>query len=741
MPLVRPARLSARLSARRLIAAAAVLSCLPSAHADDDKRVQTLDVVSVTGNSVNTLAPSAAPLNASQPTSVIDERFIRDALRFNANFDDIVKYAPSMTVSSPEGPGLGKSEGISLRGFQDGQFNITFDGIPFGDASDLHHTTSAYFSNHVLGQAQIDRGPGGGASIGNATFGGTIALRTRDPASVDGITPYFTLGSWNTRAAGLSVDHNFGDTGIFAEVSKESSDTFLSHTRDDRKHLFLKTVSALGDDTTLTFVTSVNRERQNTVQGATLDQIAQHGWRFGLGDDPSLQTYAGYNGASYRSSFTYLGVTSTLGGWTVDNKVYFNDSDHASDKTSDPTDADPSHNGVQFYDAAGKKTTKVATDVPGKRADNGFHAYGDVLRLAREAGPGRLQLGAWVERNDDARWQTPVDFTTGAATGTKYGYADNYRLKDTTDTVQPYVQYDWKAAEGVTVSPGLRYSSVRRGIDAELNKSTPPAPLKASATYDAWLPSISVHDQLSHDWSAYAQVAKGFLAPPVNVIQLNGARGLDPELTTNYQLGTAYATREFNFGADIYRVDFGNYISQTTIDSGAGRESVYVNAGGAVYKGIEVEGTYAFTRQLSLYANASLNRATYKGGSVRVAGTPRATAAVGLIYGDKQGLFGSLMTKMVGAQYGVDNTTDAKGNTVFANSQRLGGYSSVDAALGYRADQGPWGTKGFSVSLDVNNLFNARKLTAFAGNQSVSGAPLYFGLPGRGAFVDMAVKF
>ena len=164
-------------------------------------------------------------------------------------------------------------------------------------------------------------------------------------------------------------------------------------------------------------------------------------------------------------------------------------------------------------------------------------------------------------------------------------------------------------------------------------------------------------------------------------------------------------------------------------------------AGGAVYKGVEVEGTYAFTRQLSLYANASLNHATYKGGSVRVAGTPRATAAIGLIYGDKQGVFGSLMTKMVGAQYGVDNTTDAKGNTVFANSQRLGGYSSVDAALGYRADQGPWGTKGFSVSLDVNNLFNARKLTAFAGNQSVSGAPLYFGLPGRGAFVDMAVKF
>ena len=321
---------------------------------------------------MNTLAPSAAPLDASQPTSVIDERFIRDALRFNANFDDIIKYAPSMTVTSPEGPGLGKSEGISLRGFQDGQFNITFDGIPFGDASDLHHTTSAYFNNHVLGQAQIDRGPGGGASIGNATFGGTVALRTRDPASIDGITPYFTAGSWNTRAAGLSVDRNFGETGVFAEVSKESSDTFLAKTRDDRKHLFLKTVSQLGDDTTLSFVSSINRESQNTVQGATLDQIAQSGWRFGLGDDPALQTYTGYNGATYRSSFSYVGISSELGGWSIDNKVYFNDFDHASSKTTDPTDTDPAHNGVQFYDANGKKTSKAASDVPGKQAGAAF---------------------------------------------------------------------------------------------------------------------------------------------------------------------------------------------------------------------------------------------------------------------------------------------------------------------------------------------------------------------------------
>jgi iron complex outermembrane receptor protein len=699
------------------------------------------DTVIITGNTVNSLAPSAAPLQAIQPTSVIDERFIRDGLRFNANYDDIVKYAPSVTVTSPEGPGLGKNEGISIRGFQDGQFNVTFDGIPFGDASDFHHTTSAYFSNHVLGQAEVDRGPGGGATIGNATFGGTLGLRTRDISSVDGISPYLTFGSWNTRAGGVAVDHNFGNTGLFAEVSEEASDTFLSNTKDKRQHLFLKLVTQASDDTSYSFVSSVNHETQNTVQGATLQQIAQHGWSFGLGTDPSLQTYVGDNNAIYRSTFNYFGLQTRLGGWRVDNKVYYTSFDHWSNKTTDPTDDNPADNGVQFYSATGKKLTKAATDVPGKQADNGFRAFGDVLRLEHPLGPGNLLVGAWFDRNLDSRYQLPLDDTTGQQTGTKYGPAYNYQLSDTTNSFQPYVQYDWRLNRDLTLSPGLRYSKAVRDISAPLDKSTPPAPLYASATYDAWLPSISLHDKLNSHWTAYAQIAKGYLAPPINVIEANGSQTLSPEETTNYQLGTAYATREFTFGADVYFIDFTNAIATTTVATSGGNASVYVNAGGAKYQGIEIEGTYALNRLLSVYANASYNKAIYTGTSVDVAASPKDTAALGLIYGDKDGYFGSIMSKFVGNQYGLDNTTNASGNTVFQNSQHIGGYTSVDAAFGYRSEQGLWqGSKGYSISVDLNNLFDSKKITAFAGNQSVSGAPLYFGLPGRGVFLDLSVK-
>lgn len=713
---------------------------LPPINTADGTR--ELAPISVHANAVDTLAPSAAPLDAVQPTSVIDERFIRDGLRFNANFDDIIKYAPSVTVTSPEGPGLGKNEGISIRGFQDGQFNITFDGIPFGDASDLHHTTSAYFNNHVLGQAEIDRGPGGGSTIGNATFGGTVALRSRDPSDVPGITPYLTIGSWNTRAGGVSADEQLGvHTRLFADISKEASDTYLKGTDDKREHIFVKTVSDLGAQTQLTFVTSYNREHQNTVQGATKGEIDEFGWRYGLSDDPRLQSYQGYNNAAYYSSFTYLGLATRLGDWDVDNKVYYNSFDHWSRKTSDASDNDPADNGVTLYNAAGKKVKTLPNDVPGKLADSGFHAFGDVLRLARDLGPGQLQTGVWLERNIDARYQYPIDETTGLPTGTKYGYQNNYLLDDRTDTVQPYVQYDWHGSDRFTLSPGVRYSEVTRQLDAPLNKVSPPVPSYAQATYHATLPSLSAHEKITDEWSAYAQVAKGFLAPPIDVIEVNGSRSLKPELTNNYQLGTAYATREFTFGADVYYIDFSNYLTETEVKTANGNESTYINGGGAIYKGAEAEATYALTQTLSLYGNASYNKATYKNSDVQVAATPKVTAALGLLYSSPLGYFGSLMGKFAGEQYGVDNITGADGNTVFQNSQRIGGYFTTDAALGYRTDHGPWsGAKGYSVSVDINNLFDVHKITGYAGTQSVSGTPLFFGLPGRGVFLDLSVK-
>lgn len=128
--------------------------------------VQTspIETITVTAdrsqNTAASEAPSLAPLDAVQPTSVISQDFIAKNLPPTVNYDEAIKFSPSVFDTAPNGPGLAESQNISIRGFQDGQFNVTFDGIPWGDSNDFTHHTTSYFMAHDLGEVSVDRGPG-----------------------------------------------------------------------------------------------------------------------------------------------------------------------------------------------------------------------------------------------------------------------------------------------------------------------------------------------------------------------------------------------------------------------------------------------------------------------------------------------------------------------------------------------------------------------------------------------------
>lgn len=491
----------------------------------------------------------------------------------------------------------------------------------------------------------------------------------------------------------------------------------------------------------MTLVTSYNQEHQNTVQGQTREQVIEFGPRFGLGDDPSVQNYKGYNNAAYFSSFNYLGLSTNLGAWDLDNKLYYVTFRHTSNKATDATDTNPDDNGVTFYDSNGKKIGKASDDVPGKWSTSGYHAFGDTLRLQRDLGPGTFKTGLWIERSFGGEYSFSMDLTTYQKSGTKTGSLYNYNYKQTDDTLQPYVEYDWNINDVFTLTPGLRYARLTRNLAAPVNHGDYNGPLYSKQTYSALLPSVTLHAWINNHWSAYAQAAKGSLAPPVDVIEVLGTSGLKPETTTNFQVGTAYATSKYSLGADVYYINFSNMLVETEVSTDQGNEMTYINGGGATYSGVEVEATIALTKLLSIYGNASYNRAVYKNTSVQLADTPKLTGALGLLYGHDEGLYGSLMAKFSGHKYGLDNITDGSGNTVFGNGEPLGGFVTVDGTIGYRSLHGGFRGKGYSISLNVNNLFDVHKLTEYAGTQKKSGDALYFGLPGRSFFFDVSMKF
>jgi iron complex outermembrane receptor protein len=191
--------------------------CLSTfAHATDDnaddaaatkqaaKAPKQLEEVEVQGTSnhsaqTQTQTPTQADLNITQPQSVIGLDWISNHVAPTADYATIAAIAPGVTNVSPAGPGLGESKQMTLRGFNDNQYNVTYDGIPFGDTNDFSHHTSSYFPAKMIGQIVVDRGPGNASTIGDATFGGTVALNSKDPLGSFAFIPTQSFGSYDTR--------------------------------------------------------------------------------------------------------------------------------------------------------------------------------------------------------------------------------------------------------------------------------------------------------------------------------------------------------------------------------------------------------------------------------------------------------------------------------------------------------------------------------------------------------------
>ena len=727
-----------RLPLRSSTAMLLCLAMLPAVAAETD----SVEEITVMDHAIH-VAPSAPPTDVTQPTSAVEKEFIQNNIIPLASFDDIVKFAPSVWDQSPNGPGLGKSETLSIRGFQDGQFNVTFDGIPFGDATDLHHTSSALFIAHDIGQAEVDRGPGTASTLGNATFGGTMGFVTKKPLDSFTANAYTTWGSYATRAVGAEIDT--GDTPwgrMFLDAQRELSDGYLTHASEDRTNVMFKDVWAVASDVTMTLQASYNHSFEYTTQGATLATIQTYGPNFGLGNNPNAMSYYGYQPSNYRSDFVYIDVDAGLGdGWRLKNTAYTDSFAHVYLESSEPTQTSPAYDGVTYYNTAGVKLkpqpATAATDVPGKWTDAYFRAYGDILRVTNDTSIGQFQVGLWVEYYNDKRWSEGVDASLGynVAVNGKYGTPYTYELGDTLRTLMPYAEFDWQVTPDLVVTPGVRYSDFDRGVNAALNKTKPPVPSQYNQDWNIAMPSVSAKYTIEPEWTAYAQVAEGFLAPPINVLETTGGpQSVLPEDTWNYQVGTAARLNKWVFGLDAYYIDFLNYI--TSLSSGT--VTTYYNGGGAIYAGAEAELQYVLGHGFSLYGNGSYNNTHYKGTSVAIALSPQWTAAAGVLYDDKHGPYFSIIGKWIGGRFGNDIAADG---VTHQNSVFLDPYVTADFAGGWRLKNTIPGFKDASVSLKVSNIFNYTKINGYGGTQATTNANLFWTNAGRSAFLNLSLSY
>ena len=664
-----------------------------------------------TANSAPYQAPTQGSLTATEPQSVISQQYIQNNVTGASNYTDIANIAPSVMNVSPNGPGGNDSGAMTLRGFQDGQYNVTFDGIPFADGDDFTHHVTSYFMSQDTGNVVVDRGPGNASTIGDATFGGTIAIHSKNPGSNTALTPYLSTGSFNTHLAGVQFDtgvmQNYNDFSAFIDYKHFSTGGYLLNNKMTRDNLFAKFIKPISDNTAITFVAMHNTSTQNASQGATTAQLAQFGPNMGLGLDPTSQAYVGYNQDIFTSDMEYVGLQTQQGDWKIDDKLYTYGFQHDALQGLDPSGTSP--NG----------TALGTTNIPGVSGLTAYRSYGNVLNVTKAIGLSDLKFGMWADQQKHEAWSNLVDLTLGSAyLSTQQAY------NSTSTTLQPYAQYAWRPNNDLTITSGLKYNSFIRSYNASTDANTG-SPLSLSETWNALLPSVDVHYYLNEKWAVYGQAAEGFVAPTLgNFTVTNPALGtgsLKPQNTMNYQAGSTWKSQKLTLSGDVYYIDNNNLTQNGAIVNGI---QTYVNSGVARMKGFESEATYYVGAGFSVYGNFTMNKA-----SVQIMNAPTNTAAAGLIFNkgepnEKDTIYASLMAKEIGPRW--SGTTDVNGNSIYFSS-----YTVANFSAGYNL------TKQTRLQLVVDNLFNRTDTVLWSGAADANGNPMFYTNAGRGFMISL----
>ena len=753
MPTLKPHR-ARQAAIATLFAVSAIALAISQAYAAD---ATDLGSVGTSGGSAGTVpaaaknAPSQSSLDARSAQSAVSDEFIRNFTAPVSDYSQILQMAPGMFSYSPNGPGLGDTK-TTMRGYADSNSVIAFDGIPFNDTNGVSHHSWVFFPSQFVGGAEIDRSPGSAATIGQATFAGNINLLSRNLELAKRTSVEGSYGTWNTSLVG--IEHETGQFGadgasnLLFNIHEMKSDGYQTYNKQKRDAISAKYQYAFSADTVVTAFTSFINLKTNTpsIKGVTRANVSAGNFSQLLGGDPTLANYFGYNFYNILTDFNYVGINSNLGnGWKLEDKLYvyryWNKQNY--------------NNFSYLADGLTPNPASLTTS-SGVDKLNSYVTKGNLLRLSQESSLGTLRTGLWYDVADSFRYQTKSNPKTWVDLASP-NFSETYR----TTTIQPYLEYEFKVAKDLKVTPGVKYASYQQSFNhlqdnggavgtlgGVLTSSTGvitggAASVSNSITYTDVLPSFDVHYQLQPNWSAYGQYAAGDQIPTTSVFDVKNAQVLTPPKVTKsktFQFGSVWKSDKFTLDADIYHTKLDSPYT-TMIDPSTGL-NIYLLNGSQINQGVEVESNIMLGGGLSLYLNATYGSAKYDTG-LWVGGAPQDTETLGLNYA-QSGWNTGLLAKRVGRGY--QDGTDLSKNIVH-QSFTIDPAVVTNLFVNYTLKTPSSFTRQAKIQLAVNNLFNRHSIVDVAGAVagSTSAAPasadLLTVLPARSVSATLTLDF
>jgi len=710
-------------------------------------------------------SPSGNTLDATAPRTEISSVFIQNFISPVSDFAEVVNLAPGTFSLNPNGIGLGQGKTF-FRGFQDGQYTITFDGIPFEDTNTPTHHSWASFPSQWISSVDFDRSPGQASDFGPTNFGGSINLKSPELQADPDIRGTFSYGSFNTRLYQLDYESGLFGPGkkeaVLFDFNQMTSDGYQTFNDQRRDAGYGKFQHRFSDKTSLSLYGGVVDIWNNTpnTTNPTRAQVAQYGVNYLLDGTPLLPNgspdpyYFGYNTYHVQTDFEYANFHSDLGhGWTFDTKAYTT-----------------RYWNKQFYQNGASVSLSTAKP-SGVDKLNGYRHAGDTAILSWESKWGVFRTGAWYDWAYTDRYQYPSNILTQFDTP-----FPNFHEHFITQSIQPFAEFEWHPTPRLVITAGIKDANYEMTLNQyqdngkivgclggtlstfpavnTLAAGAPaciggPAYVTHSIDYNNWLPTLTARYRVQDHWSVYAQFAEGSVIPPSAVFDVPGGNVLTPQkptLAKNYQTGSVLKYNRWTLDADLYYVHFQNGFD-SYLDPVFG-ETIFVPTGPSNTRGIEFESNIVLGGGFHLYLDGSKGSAKYAegpnfpNGGLWLANTPRDIEGIAVFW-QKRNWDVGVINKRVGAMYNDNGTLN-----YLINGQKLpypvdqaisiDPFDLTNFFINYTVKNTSY-LRGSKIQFAVNNLFNSHNVVgvtpAVAATASVpyavNGGDLLNLLPGR----------
>lgn len=707
------------------------------------------------------LAPQGNTLDATSARTEISSNVITNFMAPVADFAEVIQQAPNAFSLNPNGIGLGQGKSF-FRGFADGQYTLTFDGIPFEDTNSPTHHSWASFPRQWISSTDFDRSPGQAHDFGPTNFGGSINLKSPELQADPNILGTFSYGSFNTKLYSLDIESGLFGPGkkdaVLANVNAMTSDGYQTYNYQQRDAGYGKFQHRFSDRSSLSLYGGVVDIWNNTpnTTNPTRAQVAQFGDNFLLDNTPLLPNgtpdpyYYGYNTYHVQTDFEYAAFTSDLGsGWKIDTKAYTT-----------------RYWNKQFYQN-GSTVNLTSSKPSGVDKLNGYRHAGDTLIASKESKYGIFRTGIWYDWAYTDRYQIPSNIITQADTP-----LGNFHEHFITQSFQPFGEFEWHALPKLVVTAGIKAADYNMALNQYQDNgktvgclggiaSTYPstAGIYAGApaclggvqfarhriNWNNWLPTLTARYRVWRSWSVYGQFAEGSVIPPSNVFDVPGGNvltPLNPTVAKTYQTGMVVQQNRWTFDLDAYYVHFQNGFDSYT--DPATLEPVFVPTGPSNTKGIESEGNYALGHGLSIYANASFGSAKYQegksypNGGEWVANTPRNIEGISVLWQYKNWDIG-ITYKRVGQYYNDNGTLNYLINGIklpYPVDQAIviNPFELTDVFFNYTIKNTSY-LRGTKIQFAINNLANSHNIVGITpAVAAAAGAPF---VPNAGDLLNL----